>query len=389
MERTTEAILSLVRSDVFGEECDVQLLRSIVREPESYAALCREATAHDLGHIVGEGLSRLGLLAEDETSLRLRRARYSAIYRYRGIEYELGQITRAFCEGGVAHIPLKGSVIRALYPSPWMRTSCDIDILVREEELERASSLLVEELGYTRVAKSFHDVSFKSEGGVHVELHFTLIEDFSYPKINALLGGVWDSATAPEGSYTYLMRDDLFYLYQVAHMMKHLFEGGLGVRFFVDLCLLDRMEGVDTAAREALLAKAGLGTFAARSSALARAWFMGEELDGEGEVYARHIIRCGIYGNVETRVKVQQSRRGGKLSYAMRRIFLPYKSLREMFPILKKHKWLTPVFEVVRWFRLIFRGKLSRSINELKTNAALTADEALEAEAMLKSLGLE
>ena len=34
----------------------------------------------------------------------------------------------------IPFLPLKGSVIRQYYPEPWMRTSCDIDILVDFEK---------------------------------------------------------------------------------------------------------------------------------------------------------------------------------------------------------------------------------------------------------------
>ena len=56
--------------------------------------------------------------------------------------------------------------------------------------------------------------------------------------------------------------------------------------------------------------------------------------------------------------------------------------------MIKKHKWLTPVFEVVRWFRLIFRGKLRSSVSELKANAQVSSFDAERTADMLEVLGL-
>ena len=72
-------------------------------------------------------------------------------------------------------MPLKGSVLRASYPQDWMRTSCDIDILVHREDLERAVELLVEKKQYRREVTNLCDVSLYAPSGVHLELHYDLV----------------------------------------------------------------------------------------------------------------------------------------------------------------------------------------------------------------------
>ena len=41
-------------------------------------------------------------------------------------------------------IPLKGSVVRDLYPERWMRTSADIDLLIREDQEKTCEELLID-----------------------------------------------------------------------------------------------------------------------------------------------------------------------------------------------------------------------------------------------------
>ena len=54
-------------------------------------------------------------------------------------EYE--NLCSAFEKAQIPFLPLKGSVIRKYYPEAWMRTSCDIDILVHDEDVGRAKEI--------------------------------------------------------------------------------------------------------------------------------------------------------------------------------------------------------------------------------------------------------
>ncbi len=387
MSRVRDMLFELVNYKLFGKAADVDRVRDFLLS-EGINKLYALAKMHDLSHLVGAAFESLGLLSEDDLSKKMRKQYFAAIYRYRGIEHELRNIKALLSEHKIQHIPLKGSVIRALYPEPWMRTSCDIDILVRKEDVERARELLEGELAYKMTSECFHDIAFFSPGGVHVELHFTLIEDFRYPKINEILSCVWERAEAGEGDFTYAMPRELFYFYHVSHMMKHLFEAGCGIRFFIDLLLIDEGLELNREELDSMLSAAGLLDYRDRSLELARIWFREGEHTEFSRIYEKHILRGGIYGTKESKVIVNQKRKGGKFGYAMRRIFLPYRSLCEMFPVIKKHKWLTPVFEVVRWFRLIFRGKLRSSVDELRANANVSTDDANQAAEMLDVLGL-
>jgi hypothetical protein len=51
------------------------------------------------------------------------------------MKHEFERICLVLEKAKIPHIPLKGSVLRKLYKEPWLRTSCDIDILVQEETL--------------------------------------------------------------------------------------------------------------------------------------------------------------------------------------------------------------------------------------------------------------
>ncbi|MBO7249761.1 MAG: nucleotidyltransferase family protein, partial [Clostridia bacterium] len=280
-------------------------------------------------------------------------------------------------------------VLRQYYPQPWLRTSCDIDILIHKNDLETAKEYLVNTCGYTCGTQSAHDVSFFSEDHTHIELHYDLIE---YGRANAasgVLNTVWDACTVADGkSYQHLMSDEMFYFYHVAHMAKHLEEGGCGIRPFIDLWILDNIEEIDKDKRTALLEQGNLLKFAETARALSKVWIDNAAHTETTEQLENYILSGGVYGSSENRITVQQQKKVGRFRYALSKIFLPYEVIKFHYPILEKHKWLTPFMEVRRWFKLIFCGHAKRSLNELKCNNSVSSDTAESVKRFMENIGL-
>ena len=72
----------------------------------------------------------------------------------------------------------------------------------------------------------------------------------------------------------------------------------------------------------------------------------------------------------------------------LKKIFLPYSQLKYAYPVLQKHKWLTPLFEVVRWFRIIFKGRAKILSKQLKANKQISEEQTDKTVNLLKQLGL-
>ena len=100
-------------------------------------------------------------------------------------------------------------------------------------------------------------------------------------------------------------------------------------------------------------------------------------------------MKGGVYGTTANRVSVQQIRKGGKIRYAFSRIWLPYDVLKFHYPSLERKRWLLPVFEVRRWFKLLFGGGVKRSVNELRLNSSATNEEQTETKEILSKLEID
>ncbi len=342
---------------------------------------------HDLAHLLVYALKMNGLCpAKQET---LERPLFTAVYRYEQMNCARTQVYQALEKAAIPFMPLKGSVLCDAYPQPWMRTSCDIDLLVHREDLVRATEILQQECGYTYDREGPYDRSFSGPNYTHIELHYTLVDDTCTASVSDILSTVWASATVAEGlAYRYDMAPDLFYFYHIAHMAKHMTIGGCGIRPLIDLWMLDTVSGLQSQQRDALLQQGGMLQFAAVARSLSQVWLAGEAHTDLTQQLARFIIRGGIYGNTKNRVAVQQQKQGGRLRYALSRIFLPYEVIKFQYPILQKHPWLTPVMEVCRWFCLLFGGRAKHAVREFDQNRRLSDADTAAMRVFLENIGL-
>ena len=383
---TIQILFALLRCAI----CGTQLTQE---EQEQYAAvqteeLLRMASRQDVTHLLVLGLKENGLIARENSNIQ--NCILKAAYRYEKTEFALQNASKALETAQIPFLPLKGAVMRKYYPQGWMRTSCDIDILVHHEDLEKAVSCLEDKLGYAEKDRTTHDVLLVSPEGANVELHFDLVEEGRANDAIEVLRGVWENTALQENSgFCYEMNDPFFYYYHIAHMAKHFENGGCGIRPFIDLWILDHIENADVSARDALLARGKLLAFAETCRALSKVWFGGEVPDMRSLQMQDFLLRGGLYGSADNRVAIQQKKRGGRFGYLLSRIFVPYEKLKRYYPVLERHRWLAPFMQVRRWFMLLRPDVAKMAKMEIAANESLTKANAAEMKAFLTQIGLD
>lgn len=387
MEHITEMIVQLVGNEVCGNT--LSLPSQPPYSDKFLIDIYNTAKSHDVAHIVGSALINNNLFSSVSVEGIYRDKVYATLFRYENQCYVLEKVCDVLEKARIPHIPLKGSVIRDLYPQPWMRTGCDIDILVHEEEAETAAKAITETLGYVRKGRGKHDISILSTENIYVELHFSLLEEDASPAMAKVLNKVWEHANPIEnGGYKYELDDAMFYFYHIAHMAKHFIKGGCGLRPFLDLWLMERSQNYHTAETKALLKKGKLLDFAKTARQLSEVWFSGEEHSEITLLMQDFIMNGGCFGSAETIMLSEQQKSGGRIKYILSRIFVPYDELKGQYPIIKKHRFLTPVCEICRLFSLFF-GKRKNFRKSYIGNLMSVSDEHLEdIKILFKSIGL-
>ena len=382
MENLIRTMMDLIASEV----CDKPLDQSQYSfTDEELVKLYKLSKSHDLAHLVGDALIINNLIGDGEIKAKFQNQMMLAVYRYEKINYELGRLREAMNEAKIPFIPLKGSLLRRYYPEPWMRTSCDIDVLVHEEEVDDAAQIIVDKLGYTYEKKNYHDVSLMSDGGVHLELHHSIKEN--EPNIDLLLSECWDYA-APSDDYEYCFTNEFFYFHQIAHASYHFLHGGCGVRPFLDLYLLQRKMPFDNTVLDVMLERSRIKKFFDAAKALSEVWFGGSEHSDVTRRMEDYLLRGGVYGSTQSSMAVGQQKEKGRLGYIINRIWLPYELLRITYPRLKGRKYLQLFYEIKRWLRIFNPEARKNKKRDLDAIKNLNAKHKSDVNCMLNELGL-
>ncbi len=387
MLNISKTVTDLLRMEITGNPLDRTLFENIGNE--EWKSVYRLSKSHDIAHLIADIAISNNLVADMEIAEKFKKQLVIAVYRYKRIQNELETVKKVLDGGKIPFIPLKGSVIRDLYPQPWMRTSCDIDILVRESNFAKATEVM-EANGYSQLCQTAHDISFVGDSKVHVELHRTLIEEGTIGKAERFLDHVWDYAEPKDGSYEYLLKDAMFYYYHLAHMAKHLENGGgCGIRTFIDLWILNKQNKNNTDKRNELLALGGLDKFAEAANELTRHWFENGEISPITEQLEQFIITGGVYGTSENSIIMARGKNKSKFKYLLKRIWLPYSMLIGIYPNLRGKRILQPFYEVRRWAKLFKYDVFKSRKNEFEMSISVSNEKANQVTNMLSELGIK
>ncbi len=375
-----------------AEELLFVLLRQSTEElpelltEELLVSLFEVSKAQDMTHLVAYELDRRRLLGNDGIAKKFRNAMLLAMWRVEKINHEYAQLTEVFEKEGIPYVPLKGAVIRPLYPEPWLRTSCDIDILVKEEDLDRAVNALTDSRDYrAEKRRSFHDIILHAPSGVHLELHFSLRERMEKP--DKLLERVWDHCSPrEEGAYCFLQSREFLMFHIVAHMAYHFLRGGCGIKSFLDLYCMEKALDYDKEVLLQLLNEAGLWTFYSRMKEVMAVWAYGEAHTEITRRIADYILAGQTFGTNANRVAMEQN--GSKGKQALTRIFLPTPLLCDIYPSLRKRLYLMPLYQVARWLRVIKNRRFRPALRELTMIRRMDEDRRMLVAQILKDVGL-
>ena len=380
MNNIQKALISLIRNAVCGAHGEVE-----IKSVEDARSIWELAQEHSVENIVATEFIKHPLFAEDE---EMQSFFYKEIYysmrdgEYR--DFELSRVIKALESVGIDYIPLKGAVIKDYYPESWYRTSCDIDILVHDHQLDAAVDAVLSIPGYTADEKGKHDIVLHSAEGYHIELHFVLIEYF--PKADSVLSEVWNYSSNQAG-HMYQMSDEFYYLYHIIHMAKHIIHGGCGIKPFIDMWLIENRFNVNMQKLDELLEICGMKAFYENAKKVMQMWFGDGEATETAAKMIKYIFDGGALGTQEQMVAVDRLRSGNK-GYILSRLFLPLDEMKISYKILNKYPFFAPYFHVKRIFKVITDGRVCRSLKEIELSHSIDKNELDDIKDMLKKCEL-
>lgn len=379
---SNRAIINFIGAAIFGTPTD-----STCR-PEELHSVFTTAKRNAIASIVYKGIGKSALQLPEKLDEAFREEWDKSLYMFTMQMQQLAEISLLFEKAEIPFVILKGSRMREFYPSPELRTSCDIDILVRADdeklvELMQGAGLSFERDGGTTL-------NFRRGIAVEVELHRYLFDDEL--SFSGYFSSVWERVKLMDGwKYQYLMTEEDFYVNMIAHFAKHFTRYGSGIRNVLDIAvyLKNAPADFDLEKAEQILKDIGLYEFEQKILQLTRVWETGAESEDD-ELLTDYILGCGVFGNTLSRSThaVTTSEEKSKSKMLWQHIFPNWNIMCNLYPVLRKCPILLPFCWIARSFRLIFCDR-HRIQTVLKQQASINEESLSATERVLKQMHLE
>lgn len=287
---------------------------------------------------------------------------------------QLEVLFAAFEQNQIQYLPLKGTVLKPMYPSAELRSMGDADILIRLEQYPAIAEILTR-LGYTFQKETGHELIWK-KGVLLLELHKHIMtqENRDYYRY---FGQGWERAVQRPESNRFDFSNEDFYIYVFAHLTKHYRISGIGIKHLLDIWVCRQsFSDLDMDYVEQELRKMKLEEFHSNVIRTLDMWFRGTEPDYRTELVSETVFSSGEYGTHEMSninhilrdTAVSNSVAQSKFKRSWRIMFLPYRLMCQKYNWLKKLPFLLPVAWIIRLFDILFfkRKELKKYRGNLK-----------------------
>lgn len=376
-----------------------------VPEGIDFAQLTALAKVHSVTGMVGHMLAGNSDVPADTAAFFKHQALVTVMRSH--AHTALGETVIAkFAENGIESVPVKGAVIRNLYPLPELRTFGDIDILVNEENAEKAHSLMMD-MGFKHTDGQTGVRGYSSKDGFNFEIHNRLSGE---RQLSQLTSGEIDffntsfNYVVPAADGKTLRLDaEYHFAYCIWHLTKHLALCGAGVRMFMDIAAIIKYDGItDWDKVVALLEKLELMTSAESILFLCSRWFDTEipsefktELDEPTyESMCKYVLNSGTFGfNGRTTGSSRLRNEMGSSENAEKarrkvflRMFFPTAAyLKEFYPWYSGNRLLLPFIWIYRFGDVLINRRKSslKAFGEVKNGGSKEMAEYT----LLKTLG--
>jgi len=261
---------------------------------------------------------------------------------------ERKKIFQEFEKKQIWYLPLKGIIIKDLYPKNGMREMSDNDILYDKSKQLEVKKIMCSS-GYIAesIGESNHDVYVKLPV-LSFELHTSLFgkeNAFSTYYTNIEQKMLKDK----DNLYGYHFSDEDFYIYNTLHEYKHYSNYGTGIRSLLDcyVYVRNKKESLNWVYIEEQMKMLGIYDYEEKRKRISEKIFSNinfQKLTNEEEKMLLTFLRSGVYGTMKRKVenRIEEERKKHKnnlkMYYILNRMFPSYKEMYLNYPKLCKHK---------------------------------------------------
>lgn len=365
MEKEEEYLLEVIKYILHNRKTDFPIPPSDLNWPQ----LIKKASRHSISNLLFYAVENLDAEHRPEESVYkyLQQQTMKEFVRSCNQLAAADELLAEFEKRKIYVLALKGVNTKNYYPEPDMRSMNDLDLLYKDSQHGMIDDAM-QKLGYGGFQEGRkHDHYFRAPY-IGVELHREMVASES--EYSDYYADIWNRVHSRGGcSYVQEMRREDEYIFTIIHLVEHFKQGGVGLRFMMDVFVYEHLEGMDWDYIEKELEKLHLSEFVQNLSKLAEQWFGTEEQEKDTlvEKLGEYILQNGTYGS-EKNAAALAVEQGGRMSFLLKAVFPNLKSMQSMYPWLKKYPILLPWSWMLRGLRsfLYRRGNIESQMKVYK-----------------------
>lgn len=300
------------------------------------------AKAHSLTAIAAYALESAGICDK-----RFGEEKNKAIRKEIIFDAERERVLAELEKAGIWYMPLKGIIIKDMYPQIGMRQMCDNDVLFDKDKTEMLKQLMIS-IGFTMQHDDFgHDIVFTKPPLSNFEMHTALFGVGHDEVMNKYYDNIECRLIKDENNhYGYHFSLEDFYVFMIAHEHKHYNLGGTGLRSLVDtyVYIKNYSNKMDMQYIQNECQKLRIAAYEKQNRKLAMSVLKGKKLTDDYRKMLDYTVFSGTYGNVQNcvnnKLKNEKSSSVAKIILVKNRLLVP---IRESDPQYRayaaRYKW--------------------------------------------------
>lgn len=294
----------------------------------------------------------------------------------------IAEIREIFQSNHIDFMFLKGTKLKSIYPSTFMRGMGDIDVLVRSD-LDQIKALFQTKEIHLESRTLAHDY-YHTKDGLIIEIHPSIHKDFN-PKYQTYFKEAWNHVTQIN-EHEYTLNPTFEIVYLLYHLAKHIESSGIGLRSILDIGLYINhyQNDIDEESLKNTLESLHMTKFYDTMVHLNQKYFdieiqpMTKDFTITATLFesiTEYFTTSGTHGKgaafnpMAPRLASSENKGKSKIKVLLRIVAPKLVEMKGMYPVLYRHPYLYPVMVIHRIFKLaIFKRKSSlnkiRNLNE-------------------------
>ena len=276
---------------------------------------------------------------------------------------------------GIGFLFLKGISLAKYYDEEYLRYSSDIDIMVEENNYDKAKDLLIKN-GYKLIEYASNELTL-SKLGVSIDLHC------KYSKYEENIESIFEDVDYSNKNHE--LSNEHKYLFLIAHLSRHLRENYISSQFLIDLYYVNKLD-LD---REYINNKLYIAKLDRLNKETLKVldYIVNNNGDKLTKKYCDFLFNVVNNKGIENMVLVGTGNKN-RVGYVISRAFPNHSEMARMYPKLKDNKLLLPYYYVVRIIDRVNQGKGNQAINEFKVSSKVDKEKIEEIKKLFDEIGL-